>query len=101
MAARAAEPGRAMFNAYGPTETTVVAAVSGPLSADGAPPPIGRPFSASRLRVLDRLLRPVPPGVPGELYIGGPGLARGYLGRPGLTSSRFVADPEDRGERLY
>ena len=94
-------PGRAMFNAYGPTETTVVAAVSGPLSADGAPPPIGRPFSASRLRVLDRLLRPVPPGVPGELYIGGPGLARGYLGRPGLTSSRFVADPEGGGERLY
>ncbi|WP_018788712.1 non-ribosomal peptide synthetase [Micromonospora sp. CNB394] len=91
--------GRAMFNAYGPTETTVTAttwrATPGPVS-------IGRPDRGRTAYVLDRRLRPVPPGVPGELYLGGSGLARGYLGRPALTADRFVADPfGSPGARMY
>ena len=96
-------PGRRLFNAYGPTEATIVVAVAGPLSPSRGQeaPPIGRAIDAVRLVVLDDFLRPVPPGVPGELYIGGPGLAIGYLNRPGLTASRFVADPFRQGEVLY
>lgn len=95
-------PGRALFNAYGPTEAMIVT-VAGPLSPSRGQeaPPIGRAIDAVRLVVLDDFLRPVPPGVPGELYIGGPGLAIGYLNRPGLTASRFVADPFRQGEVLY
>ncbi|MEV4743490.1 non-ribosomal peptide synthase/polyketide synthase [Streptomyces sp. NPDC049555] len=94
-------PGRRMVNAYGPTETTVYATTSGPLTGAGAP--IGRPVTGTRVHVLDDRLRLVPPGVPGELYVAGPALARGYLGRPGLTSERFVADPYATapGERMY
>jgi acyl-coenzyme A synthetase/AMP-(fatty) acid ligase/acyl carrier protein len=96
------------FNTYGPTETTVEATLHEPgagasLSATGADLPIGRPLPNTRIYVLDRHLRLVPIGVPGELYIGGDSLARGYLDRPGLTAERFSPDPFSIGEggRLY
>ena len=88
--------------AYGPTETTVFSTVSGEITGGGHPP-IGRPICNTVVHVLDADRRPVPVGVPGELYIGGAGLARGYLGRPELTAQRFVPDPvgPDPEARLY
>ncbi|HYO14351.1 MAG TPA: amino acid adenylation domain-containing protein, partial [Thermoanaerobaculia bacterium] len=100
-------PGCRIFNHYGPTETTVgVAAfpVNGETAAAGsAAVPLGRPLPGSRLYVLDAAFQPVPAGVPGELYAGGAGLARGYLRRPELTAERFIPAPfaETPGERLY
>ncbi|WP_229929002.1 non-ribosomal peptide synthetase [Kitasatospora xanthocidica] len=89
-----AATGVPLLNAYGPTET-VVTATTHRLAGEqpAARVPIGTALGARRLYVLDERLRPVPPGESGELYVGGPLLASGYLGRPGLTADRFVADP--------
>ncbi len=91
-----------VVNHYGPTESTVVT-TSVEIDPKGLDlPPIGRPIDNLSVFVLDLGLEPVPIGVPGELCIGGVGLARGYLGQPGLTASRFVQSPFDApGERLY
>ena len=95
-------PHHRMVNSYGPTEATVVATWSARLVADGSAPPIGRALPGFGLYVLDARLRPVPGGVPGDLWLAGPALARGYLGRPGLTASRFLADPfGPPGTRMY
>ncbi|WP_083884313.1 amino acid adenylation domain-containing protein [Nocardia higoensis] len=94
-------PGRRLMNHYGPTEATIWATGSDALRA-GERVTIGAPIPGVSVAVLDHWLRPVPLGVAGELYLGGPGLARGYFGRPDLTATRFVADPTaDNGARLY
>ncbi|WAZ26179.1 amino acid adenylation domain-containing protein [Streptomyces cinnabarinus] len=92
-----------LHNLYGPTEAAidVTSWHCRPDATDRRPVPIGHPITNTRLHVLDRRLRPVPVGVPGELHIGGRGLARGYLGRPDLTAERFIDDPFLPGERLY
>ncbi|MEU5843665.1 non-ribosomal peptide synthase/polyketide synthase [Rhodococcus sp. NPDC047139] len=94
-------PGRRLVDAYGPTEATIMAAISDPLTVDD-PLTLGGPLRGVHAVVLDPALRPVPFGVPGELYLAGWGLARGYHARPGLTAARFVADPYGHaGERMY
>ncbi len=87
------------YNLYGPTEYTIN--TLGAATADSPTPTVGRPIRNTSVHVLDRWLRPVPDGVAGELYISGDGLARGYLDQPGLTATRFVADPLSPGGRMY
>ncbi|MGD2114495.1 MAG: amino acid adenylation domain-containing protein, partial [Acidobacteriota bacterium] len=108
--------GRTLINAYGPTEATICAAAGdvaaeGSAGSDRSSPPIGRPVTGSRVHVVDPEMNPAPVGVPGELVIGGRGVARGYRNRPRLTAERFVPDPwsdpaadpggESAGARLY
>ena len=81
-----------MVNAYGPTEASVCATTDD-CAAGGGRPAIGRPLPGVHLRVLDDRGAPVPPGVPGELWIGGIGVAHGYLGRAALTAQRFAVIP--------
>lgn len=98
-----APPHRRLHNWYGPTETTVCV-VGGELTGRWRRPvPIGRPLPGCRAYVLDERMRPCPPGVPGELYIGGVQVAQGYWRQPGLTAERFVPDPygDEPGARLY
>ncbi|QIS05495.1 amino acid adenylation domain-containing protein [Nocardia brasiliensis] len=90
---------RSVRNVYGPTEATVWATASDLRPGDQVT--IGAPWTDVHTRVLDEHLRPVPPGVAGELYLGGAQVVRGYLGKPGLTAARFVPDPQRPGLRLY
>ncbi|MCI0726484.1 MAG: amino acid adenylation domain-containing protein [Chloroflexi bacterium] len=97
--------GFTLVNHYGPTENTVVStATSVPVKPElEIAPPIGRPISNTQIYLLDRVLQPVPVGVPGELYVDGDGLARSYLNRPGMTAEKFVPNPFSKqpGRRFY
>ena len=99
-------PGSRLINAYGTSETTITSTLYEPEAnamVAGASLPIGRPVANTRVYILDHHLEPVPTGLPGELYIGGTGVARGYYKRPGLTTERFVPDPfgVEAGARMY
>ncbi|MFE5571072.1 amino acid adenylation domain-containing protein [Amycolatopsis japonica] len=100
---RQACPDLRVLHTYGPTETTFCASwkVIRPGDDLGTTLPIGKPHPGRRLYVLDVFLRPLPPGVAGDLYIAGAGVAHGYLGRTALTAERFVADPFASGARMY
>src|SRR5262249_42735817 len=89
------------INMYGPTETTIWSSTY-TITGNEATIPIGRPIANTALYILDERMQPVPIGTPGDLYIGGKGVARGYWKRPDLTADRFVRDPFDGpGGRLY
>jgi amino acid adenylation domain-containing protein len=100
-------PALRLIHAYGPTEATTFATCRTVTAADAARPALtlGRPIPRTSVHILDRGMEPVPPGVPGELWLGGDGLARGYRGQPAMTALRFVPSPfpleETGGERLY
>ncbi|MDR6680715.1 amino acid adenylation domain-containing protein, partial [Pseudomonas oryzihabitans] len=94
-------PQAALYNLYGPTEAAIDVTHWTCQPEDRLAVPIGRPIANLQIHILDERLNPQPIGVAGELYIGGIGLARGYLGRPGLTAERFVPDPFTPGGRLY
>ncbi|MFC7447922.1 amino acid adenylation domain-containing protein [Rhodococcus daqingensis] len=97
-------PGVRLDNLYGPTEAAVEVSYffgAQEVSSAALSVPIGAPVANTRLYVLDQYLNPVPPGTEGELYLSGPQLARGYLGRAALTADRFVADPFVAGTRMY
>ncbi len=98
---RAAVSGE-IFNLYGPTETTVWSAAHR-ITRDESPVPIGRPIANTRIYILNAHLRPVPPGAPGELFIAGEGVTRGYLNRPDLTAEKFIPDTIHGGssDRMY
>lgn len=100
MAGRLLASGSEVYNLYGPTETTIWSTVHRVTPGADAVP-IGRPIANTQVYLLDENRQPVPPGVPGELYIGGDGLARGYLNRPELTAKNFVPHPFRLGERVY
>jgi non-ribosomal peptide synthetase-like protein len=92
-------PGRRILNTYGPTETTVTCTMAE--LEMGKPVTIGRPLPTYRVTLLDDDLRPVPEGEVGEICVGGPGVARGYVNRPDMTADRFIADPLGSGQRIY
>lgn len=94
-------PGLRICFGYGPTEATLYSTAYYDPRPSDRPCPIGRPLPGTRLYVLDGRMRPVPPGVVGEVYLGGASLARGYLNRPDLTEERFLPDPFVPGERVY
>ncbi|WIV54657.1 amino acid adenylation domain-containing protein [Amycolatopsis nalaikhensis] len=94
-------PGRRFFHVYGPTETTVVVVTDEVTGLPSDSLPLGTPTPNHRAHVVDDQLRPVAPGEVGELLVGGPGLAAGYLNSPELTARKFVEDPFTPGERLY
>jgi natural product biosynthesis luciferase-like monooxygenase protein/amino acid adenylation domain-containing protein/non-ribosomal peptide synthase protein (TIGR01720 family) len=98
-----AAPSASFFNEYGPTEVSIWCTLHRVNPAESGSVPIGRPIAGYRAYILDEHLQPVPPGVPGELYVGGAGVARGYIGRPELTAERFGVDPFDAtpGARMY
>jgi len=103
---RVLAPESRLINAYGTSETTITSTLyeaQANTPAAGASLPIGRPIANTRVYILDHHLRPVPTGLPGELYIGGTGVARGYYRRPGLTAERFIPDPFalETGARMY
>ncbi|NJM75069.1 MAG: AMP-binding protein [Acaryochloridaceae cyanobacterium RU_4_10] len=100
-----AQRSASLWNLYGPTETTIwsLSACVGTAerSVEAASVPIGRPIANTQIYVLDEQLQPLPMGIPGELYIGGDGVARGYRHRPDLTAERFIPPPFQPGARLY
>ena len=97
-----ARVGARLHNLYGPTEAAIdVTYWEFRRDDSGASVPIGRPIANTEIHIVDRALRPLPPGIPGELLIGGAGVARGYLGQPGLSEQKFIASPFRPGARLY